>query len=114
MWGVFSFQHCRQLQFSAAVYQSARVFLAALVRGLVEGPALEALRQVLLGDPVLAVGVGIEIASAVAEAFGVAAGVLKVVGYFLLLFFFDRFQRVEKGQGRVALGRGRQVERGMG
>ena len=92
----------------------ARFFFSALVRRLVEDAALQTGGQVLLGHPVLAVSVGVEIAGAVAKALAVAAGVFEVSGHLAFAFFFHDRQRVEKGHSRVALGRGGQVQGGVG
>ena len=55
--------------------------LVALVRRLVEDLALKGRRQILLRHPVVAIGVRVEIALAVAKAFLVAVTVLEVVGH---------------------------------
>ena len=62
----------------------------------------------------LAVGVGIEIASTVAKALTVAAGVFEVIGHLAFALFLHDCQRVEEGHSRVALGRGGQVQGGVG
>ena len=59
--------------------------------------ALQRAGQVLLLDPVVAIGVGVEIALAVAKAFLVPAGVAQVGGHLALTLVLDRGQGLEKG-----------------
>ncbi len=72
---VRTFDHRRQLGLAATGHLVADAPLVPLVTGFVKSPPLEALGQVLLGDPVLTIGVGIQIALAVPEPFRVAAAV---------------------------------------
>ena len=70
--------------------------------------------QVLLGDPVVAIGVRVEIALAVAKAFVVAVAVLEMIGHAAVRLRAHLLQRIEEGKGGVGLlGRG-QIERGRG
>ena len=106
--------HRRQLQLPAAPDLVAQGTFAALVRRLVEQAPVEAVGQVLLGHPVVAVGVGIEVAGAVAEALRVPVGVLQRVRDLAVALGLDRGQGVEEGEGGVALRRRGQVEGGLG
>ena len=69
-------EHRCQLQLAAASNGITDLLFGTLVGWLVEDPALEAVGQVLLGDPVVAIGVWIEVIGAVSQAFTVAAGIL--------------------------------------
>ncbi len=106
--------HGRQLRLAAAGHLVADAPLVALVARLVEDLALQRLGQVLLRHPVVAVGVGVEVALAVAKALLVAAGVLEVDRHLGLPLLLHRRQGVEEAQRRVRLGRRGQVERRLG
>ena len=64
--------------------------LIALVGGLVEVGPEDFLGKILLGEEVVWVVVGVLVALAVAEGFGVPVAILEVIGHFHLAFFFDQ------------------------
>src|SRR5208337_1672965 len=103
------FVETSDLRLSALEDGPAPLALEAEGARLVEYAAAKGIGQVLLGYPVVAVGVGVEIALAVAEALGVPVRVLeggRNVGGLRL----DRGQRVEIAEGGVGLGRSGEVE----
>ncbi|OQA41426.1 MAG: hypothetical protein BWY50_01808 [Spirochaetes bacterium ADurb.Bin315] len=87
--------------------------LVPLIARIVKDLPLQGCRQILLGDPVTAVGVRVEISFTVPEPLGVAAVVAEVVRNFALSFLGDFFQRVEEPHRRVGLFRGCKVEGGL-
>ena len=103
--------HRDELQLAAAGDLGADAGLVPLVRRLVEDAPLQIGGQVLLGDPVVAVGVRVEVPLPVAESLAVAVGVLEMVGDLVFALLLDRPEGVEEGHGGVALGSGRQVQR---
>src|SRR5690606_34088784 len=64
-----SLKHGSQLRLSPPRHLVANLSLIALVGGLVKKLALQGFRQVLLRYPMVAVGVGVEVALAVPEPF---------------------------------------------
>ena len=109
--GTAAFHTRGELQLPAPGNLGADCRLVPLVGGLVEDATLEIGRQVLLGDPVVAVGVRVEVPFPVTESLAVAIGVLEVVGNLVFALLLDRGQGVEEGHGGVALGSRRQVQR---
>ncbi len=107
-------QHGRQLRFPPSGHLGANARFVALVGRLVKDLALERRGQILLGHPVIAIGVGIEIALPVAKAFLVPVGVAQVIGHATVTFRLDHAQRIEQGKGRVGFRRGGQVEGRLG
>ena len=89
-------------------------FFVALFAGLVEDAALKPRRQVLLGDPVIVVGVGVEVACAMAEALAVSAVVSQGIGDFGFAFFFNGGEGIEEAHDAVGFGAGGEVKGGLG
>ncbi|OQA43300.1 MAG: hypothetical protein BWY52_01914 [Chloroflexi bacterium ADurb.Bin325] len=107
-------QHRGQLRLAAALDLLLDARLVAQAARLIEHAALQRVGEILLRDPVVAVRVRVEIALAVAEALLVAARIAQMRGDLRLALLLDRGQRIEEGKAGVALGRGRQIERGLG
>ncbi len=84
-----SFHHGGKLQFAAALDQSPNASFVALIRGFVENSPGESGRQILLCYPVVLIGVGIQVVCPVTKAFGIAVGILKMVGDRRLALCFD-------------------------
>ena len=110
----FTFDDGSQLQFSTPPYPIADVVLVALVRRFIEYATVQTVWQVLLGDPMVAVGMWIEVVGPVTQALGITAGVLQVVGNLTVPFGLDGGQGVEESEGGVAFWRRRQIECGLG
>ena len=87
----FALDHGRQLRLAVAGHLVADVLLVALFGRLVKNLALKRVGQVLLGHPMIAVGVGIEVALTVAKAFPV-----EVKGYQLFIGATGWREDVEK------------------
>ena len=82
--------------------------------GFVKNPSPQALGQILLGHPMIPVRMGIEVALPMAEPLGVPVGVFQVIGHVFHPLGFHGRQRIEKSEGRVALGRRGQIQAGLG
>ena len=63
---------------------------------------LQGAGQVLLGDPVLGVGMGIAVAHAIAKGLAIAVGIAQVGGNVLAVAGLDRFQGIKKAEQAVA------------
>ncbi len=110
--GLLALEHGGQLRLAAARDIIPNLALIAQVAWLVEDAALQAGRQVLLRDPVIAVGVRVEVALAVPHVLRVAAGILELIRHLGFLLLLHHAQRVEESERAVALRRSRQVEAG--
>src|SRR6056297_1097289 len=81
---------------------------------MVEYFALKTRRQILLGNPVVAVGMGVKVALSVAKTLRIAAGIFQMVRYLLCSFALYFGQGVEKTQAGIAFGCTCQIHRSMG
>src|SRR6059058_3612213 len=81
---------------------------------LVKHLALQVARQILLGYPVVAVGMGIEIPASVPKTLGIAARVLEVRRHLALALLLDHLQRVKEGKDGIGLGRCGQIQSRLG
>ena len=94
------FQYGRDLELPARQNFVADFLFITLLAGRVKDAANKLVRQILLGNPVVAVSVRIQVARAVAKAFSVAVCVAQMVGD-IRVFFFHRRERVKKGHRRI-------------
>ena len=98
----------------------------ALLEALAQGPlpaqvawlpkhlALEACGQVLLGHPVLGVGMGVAVAGAIAKGLAIAVPIAQVGRHLLLVGRFDAFEGIKKSQQAVALFGAGEIQRCLG
>ena len=106
--------HRRQLGFTLTGHLQTDGVFIALLRRLVKHLALQAVGQILLFNPMVAVGMGIEIALAVAKFFFISVGVPQRVGHLCFSFFFHGGQGIKKAHDAVGFGAGGQVQRRLG
>ena len=109
-WRQIVFQHGSQLGLPAPGHVFLDSGFVALLSGLIEHLAQQVVGQVLLGDPMVPIGVGIQVTPTVAEILRIATGVFQMAGHFPFLLFLHGANGVEEGKGTVALGSGGQVE----
>ena len=76
-------------------------FPAQLAR-LPEQLPLQGAGQVLLGDPVFGVGMGIAVAHAIAKGLAIPVGIAQVGGHVLPVAGLDRFQGIKEAKQAVA------------
>ena len=97
---VLGFVEGRQLRLPPFEDRGASFAFDAQGSGSIEDAPPQAFGQVLLGYPMVAIGMRVEIAFAVAEALGVSVRVLQVGGHFGGLRL-DGGERVEVSEGGV-------------
>ena len=103
-----------KLLFAMTLYFLLDVFLIPLIARLVKHLALESGRKVLLGYPVVLIGVRIQVSLPMTETFCIAACIAQVVWHLVLSLLFNTFEGVEEGQGGIAFLGCSQIEGGMG
>ena len=92
----------------------APLALPAQAARLPEDLTLKCARQILLGYPVLGVGMGVAVAHPIAKGLAIAVGVAQVGGHLLTVGAAHAFEGIEETQHAVALLRSRQVESCLG
>ena len=84
-----------KLGFPLCQYLVAYLFFVAGVSGSIKHSANQLVGQILLRNPVVAVGMGIQVPLAVTERFSIAVCIFQMVRH-LGLFLFYRFKGVKK------------------
>ena len=109
----FFLQQCGNLCLPPGQHLLPDGILIALGAGIIEDTTVQGIGQILLGYPMVGVGVGIEVACPVAKALGIPVAILEVVGYLGILPLHGG-QGIEEGKGAVGFGGGGKVEGGVG
>ncbi len=113
-WSAVDLQHRGQLRLPVADHLLADLALIADIARFIKHLPLKMVGQVLLRHPVVAVGMRVEIARAVAKTLGIAAGVFEMVGHIALTFIFHCAQSIKKRKDRIRFRSSSQIKSSLG
>ena len=105
-----SLHHRRQLRLTPPPHLRLNLPLIPLIARLVEQLTLQSRRQILLRHPMVPVSMRVQISLPMPKTFLIPVGVAQMIRHLRLPLLLHRRQRIKKGQRRIRLRTGSQVQ----